>query len=162
MPDQKKWVLVVDDEPDVCETVVEMLADFEVDVAGTYDDAVARLSDGSYDLVILDIMGVKGHELLDLYGRELPCIMLTAHAFTAESFERSVRGHARLFLPKEEMGRLEECVHKVLSSNRPLWGWLLRMFDYPHVFGPEFMAASFLRGYVDESDTDDNPDRTVE
>jgi DNA-binding response OmpR family regulator len=149
-------VLVVDDEPDVCETVVDVLGDCEVDIAHSFDEARGRLAGQSYDVVILDIMGVNGHELLEMYGQAVPCIMLTAHALTAEAFERSVEGQARLFLPKHEMARLRECVDRVLRTDKPQWGWLRRMFDMPRTFGPEFMAVNFLKHYQTQDDEADD------
>jgi DNA-binding response OmpR family regulator len=39
-----------------------------------------------YDLVILDIMGVRGFDLLDMaVGRNLPVAMLTAHALNPQA-----------------------------------------------------------------------------
>lgn len=139
-------VLVVDDEPDVCDMVAEVLVDCDVDAAYTYDEAKEKLSSQTYDVVILDIMGVKGHELLDLYGQEYPCIMLTAHALTPESLKTSVKGHARLFLPKEELPQLEEYVLKVIKSRKPLWPWLLAKLDFRRWFGPDWSKENLLEG----------------
>jgi hypothetical protein len=56
----------------------------------------------TYDLVILDIMGVRGFDLLELaVTRKLPVVMLTAHALTPEALKRSYEMGARAYLPKE-------------------------------------------------------------
>ena len=63
-----KRVLAVDDEPDVLETLEEQLADFEgliFDKALDYETGYHLLRSWSYDLVILDIMGVRGFDLLN-------------------------------------------------------------------------------------------------
>ena len=143
-------VLVVDDEPDVCELVAEELADYQVDTAHSFDAAKGILNSGTYDVVILDIMGVDGHQLLELFGQKVPCIMLTAHALSSDAFQKSVEGKARLFLPKDEIHRLGEYVEKVLSTQKPLWSWLLTRFDFDRTFGPEFMARSLIQRMRDD------------
>jgi len=64
-----KRLLAVDDEPDVLESLEELvLADApgcRIDKAGRYEDAVALLERNAYDLVVLDIMGVRGFDLLE-------------------------------------------------------------------------------------------------
>lgn len=143
-------VLVVDDEPDVCELVAEELANCQVDNAHSFDVAKGKLNSETYDVVILDIMGVDGHQLLELFGQKVPCIMLTAHALNSDTFQKSVEGKARLFLPKDEIHRLGEYVDKVLSTPKPLWRWLLKRFDFERMFGPEFMARSFIQRMRDD------------
>lgn len=145
-----KRILVVDDEPDVCEMVAEVLSDCDVEDANSYQAAKSKLEAGTYDVVILDIMGVNGHELLDLFGQDFPCIMLTAHALTPESFKNSVGGHARLFLPKEELPNLEDYVLQVLKTKRALWPWLLEKLDFTRWFGPDFSNEDFLSGLTYE------------
>lgn len=151
----KGRILVVDDEPDVCEMVVDVLSDYDVDVAGFFDEAKEKLSSSNYDVVILDIMGVNGHELLDLYGQKFPCIMLTAHALTTESFKKSVGGHARLFLPKEELANLEEYVEKVHTTKKSLWGWLVKKVDFRQWFGMDFDASDILKDLTMEDVMED-------
>ncbi len=59
-----KTILVVDDEPDILETIVEVLENFRVETAGTFNQATGLLETRAYDMAILDIMGVKGLDLL--------------------------------------------------------------------------------------------------
>jgi DNA-binding NtrC family response regulator len=146
MAKDAKRVLVVDDEPDIAEAISEVLSAHQVDVAHSYDEAKAKLDTNAYDVLILDIMGVKGHELLDDYGERFPTIMLTAHALTPESFKKSVGNHARLFLPKEELSQLDEYVDKVLSTKQPLWSWLVRKLDFRRWFGSDFTDTDFFKG----------------
>ena len=47
-------------------------------------------------------------------------------------------GKAVLFLPKEELGRLDEYVAKALGTKEPLWTWLFRRLDFRRWFGPRF------------------------
>jgi len=63
-----KRLLAVDDEPDVLETLEEYLSDFEdliFDKAIDYNTGYQLLRSWTYDLVILDIMGVRGFDLLN-------------------------------------------------------------------------------------------------
>jgi CheY-like chemotaxis protein len=150
-----RHVLVVDDEPDVCDMVADVLAQCDVDKAYTYEEAKQKLDSAKYDLVILDIMGVKGHELLDVYGKSFPCIMLTAHALNVDAMKLSVGGHARLFLPKEELPHLEEYAAQVLEAKRPLWSWLLQKLDFRRWFGSDFSTEDFLGDLTLEDVIDD-------
>ena len=63
-----KMILAVDDEPDVLtlleEEIKEACPDCFFDKVTTYKEAVERLASWTYDLVILDIMGVRGFDLL--------------------------------------------------------------------------------------------------
>jgi DNA-binding NtrC family response regulator len=147
---QGKRVLVVDDEADVCDMVVDELSACKVDVAHTYEAARAKLAAARYDVVILDIMGVRGHELLEEFSSKAPCVMLTAHALTPQDLKRSMVGHAVLYLPKEELGSLEQYVGKVLETGkRPLWGWLFQQLDFTRWFGAQWMSfdMDFFRDF---------------
>ena len=103
-----KKVLAVDDEPDVLDSLEELIS---VDAprcilakATCYEDAVALLEANDYDLVILDIMGVRGFDLLELaVQRRFKVAMLTAHALTPEALKRSYDMKAYAFLPKEKL-----------------------------------------------------------
>ena len=130
-----KKVLVVDDERDICQVIVDELADCEVDTAETYDAAKAKLSKNRYDVVVLDIMGVRGYDLLSEFSSRAPCIMLTAHALSPQDLKTSMVGHAVLYLPKEELGRLDEYIAKVLLVKEPLWSWLFKRLDFTRWFG---------------------------
>ena len=48
------------------------------------------------------------------------------------------RTQAVLYLPKHEIGCMDECAAKVLDGQRPLWGWLFRRIDFKRWFGPSF------------------------
>jgi len=61
-----KRILAVDDEPDVLEVLKEEIVSAapkcHFETAGTYEQAIELLSSWTYDLLILDIMGVRGLE----------------------------------------------------------------------------------------------------
>lgn len=58
---EKNRVLVVDDNPEICEIIDILLKDegFEIETAGDGDSALSLIRDGDYDLIILDIMMPK-------------------------------------------------------------------------------------------------------
>ena len=119
-----KDVLVVDDEPDVLETVEEMLEMCTVHKADDFRTALNYLQTNTYDIVILDIMGVNGFELLrHAVARGFVTVMLTAHAVTTEALKRSITLGAASFLPKEYMGDLKELLEDILRGEGKRFWW---------------------------------------
>ena len=122
-PLEGKSVLVVDDEPDVLETVVELLEMCDVTVAGDFDAGLNYLLNQTFDIVVLDIMGVNGFELLEksvLRGFET--VMLTSHAVTPDALKKSIKLGAAAFIPKEYMKDLEEILGNILlGRGTQLW-----------------------------------------
>jgi DNA-binding response OmpR family regulator len=141
-PLKDKVVLVVDDEPDVLETVEEELDMCLVHKASDYDTALQYLLSYTYDFVVLDIMGVNGFELLkNSVSRGFPTIMLTAHALSPESLKKSIKLGAVTFLPKEKMSELSSYLEDVLTGGgKPIWQ---KLFDrmggfFNKRFGPDW------------------------
>ncbi len=131
-----KNILAVDDEPDVLEVIEEALFDSNLTTALDFESAKKLIDKGSYDLVILDIMGVNGFQLLELCSeRGLSAAMLTARATDIRSINRSLKLGAVSFLPKEEMGSLRELTAEILQEleqGRSHWQKLF------HRLGPLF------------------------
>jgi DNA-binding response OmpR family regulator len=122
-----KKILAVDDEPDVLsvleEEIMEACPACKFDKAITYEVAVGMMKLNKYDLVILDIMGVRGFELLDAAVKhKFPVAMLTAHALTPEALKQSIEMMARVYLPKEKMGEIVPFLEYVLKYEY-LTGW---------------------------------------
>jgi CheY-like chemotaxis protein len=128
-------ILAVDDEPDVLtvlkEEIREACPDSRFDKASTYEDAVARMISLTYDVVILDIMGVRGFDLLELaVTRNFPVVMLTAHALTPEALKRSFELGARAYLPKEKLGEIIPFLEDALKYEfLPGWRCLLEKLE---------------------------------
>jgi len=141
-PLKDKTVLVVDDEPDVLETVEEELDICLVHKATDYDTALQYLLSYTYDIVILDIMGVNGFELLkNSVSRGFPTVMLTAHALSPESLKKSIKLGAVSFLPKEKISELKSYLEDVvLGEGRSAWQKLFdKMGDFFNKrFGPDW------------------------
>lgn len=135
-----KRILAVDDEPDILEVLrdeLELLG-VEVDTAGSFEDAIQKMHSLTYDLAILDIMGVRGFELLQ-YARlkGIPAVMLTAHALTIESLRKAIDLGARAYLPKTEMTDIAPFLEDVLTlSYQAAWKSLFSKLG--GVFGQHF------------------------
>jgi CheY-like chemotaxis protein len=123
-----KAILVVDDEPDILDTVEEVLDKCLVYKAYDYNSAIQLLLGFTYDIVILDIMGVNGFELLKIAVRRgFPTVMLTAHALTKEALKNSIKLGAVSFLPKDKILDLPYFIENiVLGRGRPVWK---KLFD---------------------------------
>ena len=67
-------------------------------------------------MVILDIMGVRGFDLLVLaVKKNLKVAMLTANALTADALKKSIEMKARAYLPKEKLGEVVPFLEDMLK-----------------------------------------------
>ena len=147
-------ILAVDDEPDILETIVDVLDGAAVDGAKSYQEAMGLLSPGDsetpagekYDLAILDIMGVNGMDLLThTVNHRIPTVMLTAHAMNPQTLKASIVNGAVSYLPKEELANLAEHINDVLDAvekGQPTW---VRLFSrmgkfFEKSFGPSWAS----------------------
>jgi len=114
-----KRILAVDDEPDVLDSLEDLLGDYEglfFDRAVDYTSGFHLLRSWTYDAVILDIMGVDGFKLLNAsIHLGFPTVMLTAHALSPQNLKKSVEMGARAFIPKEKMVDMPAFLEDVLS-----------------------------------------------
>lgn len=139
-----KRMLAVDDERDVLEILGEELEVYgaELDRASTYEEGIQKMASLTYDLAILDIMGVRGFELLEFaVAKELPVVMLTAHALSAEALKKSIELGARAYLPKDQLGRIAPFLEDVLTlSFQSGWKSLFERLGsfFGKRFGPEW------------------------
>jgi CheY-like chemotaxis protein len=137
-----KVILIVDDEADILETVEEELDMCLLHKAQNYDTAVQYLASYTYDIVILDIMGVDGFALLkDSVNRGFPTIMLTAHALTPEALKKSIKLGALFYLPKEKLFELKEFLETVvLKQGKSSWSYFFDTFGkyLNKRFGPDW------------------------
>jgi DNA-binding NtrC family response regulator len=130
-----KKILVVDDEPDVLESLEDLLSMCEVVKAADYEAARDLIEGEPFDLVVLDIMGVSGYSLLQLAThKNMVAVMLTAHALTPENIVKSYREGAAYFLPKEEMVNIASFLEEVLEAKqkgKSTWdNWMNRLASY--------------------------------
>ncbi len=126
-----KRILAVDDEPDVLalleEEIKEEWPNWTVEKATTYEKANEMLKSNEYDLVILDIMGVRGFDLLDTaVSRKFRVAIFTARALSPEDLKRSYDAGAYAYIPKDKLGEIVSCLSIALTYDRePGWRELL-------------------------------------
>ena len=112
-----KYVLVVDDEKDVLDTLTELLDMCRLDTALSFKEAKKLMEENKYDLAVLDIMGVNGYELLKIANsRKIPALMLTAHALSSDNLKRSAEEGAAYYAPKEKIEDIATFMADVLES----------------------------------------------
>ena len=135
-----KRILAVDDEPDVLTVLEEEIMDAcpnaKFEKATNFEDASKLLEANMYDVVVLDIMGVRGFDLLDIAVRRgFRVAMLTAHALSPEALKRSIELKARAYLPKEKLGEIIPFLEDLLKFDYES-GWK-RLFEKLHGFFTE-------------------------
>ncbi len=110
-------ILVVDDEPDILETVEELLDMCSLDTAASFEEAKKLLEQNQYDVAILDIMGVSGYDVLAIAReKDIPALMLTAHALTPENLKESIQKGADSYIPKDELANLADHIADVIKA----------------------------------------------
>lgn len=115
-----KRILIVDDEPDVLETIEELLPHFLIDKAPSFETGAKFLNKNGYDLAIFDIMGVRGYELLRIATeKNIPVIMLTAHALSPENLIKSLKQGAHSYVPKDKLQEIGVFVKEILEEKPP-------------------------------------------
>ena len=140
-----KKILIVDDEPDILETLGDLLDMCVTDAAQDFETASSMLEQNTYDMTVLDVMGVNGYELLETANqKEIPSVMLTARALTKDNFDKSMQKGARAYVPKDKMYEIEAILEDVLEEKDqqdPKQGkWFGRVKDY--------FEAAFGKGWL--------------
>jgi len=130
-----KKILIVDDEQDVLDIVEEMLSTADVTKAVSYEDAKSLLEMERFDIAILDIMGVRGYELLRIaIDKGIACLMLTAHALSPEHAIKSKEEGAALYVPKDKIVDIHTYLEDVLEAKmkgKSTWSrWIERFGAY--------------------------------
>ena len=114
-----KKILIVDDEPDILETLEELLDMCMIDTAPNFETARKFLDKYTYDLAILDIMGVQGYDLLKITSqKDIPALMLTAHALSPENLIESLKKGAQSYVPKDKISDISIFVKDILEAHR--------------------------------------------
>ncbi len=121
-------ILAVDDEPDILDTLEEEILGYaptcKIEKATTYQQANQMLETQNYDAVVLDIMGVRGFDLLEqAVKRNFPTAMLTARSLNPDSLKRSLEMGAYAYLPKEKLAEIVPFLEDILESSDGLSAW---------------------------------------
>lgn len=137
-----KRILAVDDEPDVLNVLEEEIryacSDSHIDKSTTYENAAELLKSETYDIVVLDIMGVRGYDLLELaVNRGFRVAMLTAHALSPEAMKKSHDLGARAYLPKDKLSEIVPFLEDVLKYEYKS-GWKRLLSKLENYFDARF------------------------
>jgi DNA-binding response OmpR family regulator len=128
-------ILIVDDEEDVLNVLEEILEGCDLDRATSFEEAKKLLESNFYDAAVLDIMGVRGYDLLKIADdKNIPAIMLTAHALSKEDLLRSIKEGASYYAPKDKITKIGEFIADVLEArerNKNIWAnWFESLGDF--------------------------------
>lgn len=83
----KKWVLIVDDDPDIVEQMKTVVSTkFNTDIAYSGEEALKKIMEKKYDCIVMDVMMQTLSDGLDTAKkikenpgtRDIPIIMLTS------------------------------------------------------------------------------------
>lgn len=125
-----KRILIVDDEPDVLESLVELLAMCRIDTASSYEQGKRLLEENRYDVAILDIMGVNGFKLLEVAKNQgVPALMLTAHGLSEENLRRAIQEGASYYAPKDEINKIDLFVADIIDAGNRNKNVLVKWFE---------------------------------
>lgn len=137
-------ILLVDDEPDILETLDSLLPMCDVEEASSFEDAKELLETRYFDMAVLDIMGVQGYELLEIANeRNVIAVMLTAHALTLEDTLKSYEEGAASYIPKDEIANVPTFLRDILEAKEKKknfwWRWYDRLGSfYVKKFGSDW------------------------
>ncbi len=140
-----KRLLIVDDEPDILETLGELLAGCRLDFARHFEDARELLDKNRYDAAVFDILGVGGYRLLEIaHHKGIPAVMLTAHALSPDDLIASIDRGAEAYIPKEKMADIAEYLaglmeDRIRGRRHRRWFEKLDSF-FARQFGSEWTA----------------------
>jgi DNA-binding NtrC family response regulator len=130
-----KRILAVDDEPDILETLAEILEECDIERASNFETAKELLERKPYDVAILDIMGVKGFDLLEIAAKKkIPALMLTAHGLNPDNLVGSIKLGAKSYIPKDKMHEIDVYLKEILLAKErgieKSGNWFARLSDY--------------------------------
>jgi CheY-like chemotaxis protein len=116
-------ILVVDDEPYVCDAVRMMLAfdGHQVETASSGRDALALFDKNQYDVVITDyaMPSMKGDELaaaIKMRAPEQPVVLITAYAEMLRSAETPLTGVDLIISKPFLLENLRDAIEKMTGS----------------------------------------------
>jgi CheY-like chemotaxis protein len=120
---EPRRILVVDDEPFVCDAVKMMLAfdGHQVDSAGSGKEALELFEKGKYDLVITDyaMPAMKGDELavaIKSRAPAQPVVMITAYAEMLKASNNPLRGVDFIISKPFLLENLREAISKTTPA----------------------------------------------
>src|SRR3954453_45765 len=125
MADGQKHLLIVDDEPALREAIAERLADhgFIVEQAGSGEDAIQRLTDFAFDILITDLRlpGIDGAKVIEAALERYPeiiAIVITGYGTVKDAVEAIKRGAADFVSKPFQIDELLHVLDAALEQRR--------------------------------------------
>ena len=85
--------------------------------ASSFKEAKKYLTTKDFDIAVLDIIGVKGFELLDLdVKRDVIAVILNAHALSPDDTVKCYRKGAASYVPKHEASNIVTYLNDILEA----------------------------------------------
>ncbi|HZT38217.1 MAG TPA: sigma-54 dependent transcriptional regulator [Bryobacteraceae bacterium] len=145
----KGRILVVDDEADIRESLEALLTmedRYAVDLAANAAEGLRRLENGSYDLVLLDLMmpdrsGMDVLEEIRQRDLEVPVFLITAYGSVEVAVEALKRGANDYFAKPWDNEKLLIEIERMISKrrleneNRQLKRALKQRYSFPNIVG---------------------------
>src|SRR6202163_4066726 len=141
-------ILVIDDEPDIRESLEAMLAseNYRVELAANANEGLKRLETSTYDLVLVDLMmpdksGMEVLEEIRLRDRETPLFMITAYGSIEVAVEALKRGANDYFAKPWDNEKLLIEIERMISKHRlerentELKRALKQRYSFPNIVG---------------------------
>jgi DNA-binding NtrC family response regulator len=125
MPENQKHLLIVDDEGALRSAIAERLADhgFVVEQAGNGEDALQRLADFAFDILITDLRlpGIGGREVLDAALERYPdiiAIVITGYGTVKDAVEAIKQGAADFITKPFQFDALLHVLRSAVEQRR--------------------------------------------
>jgi DNA-binding NtrC family response regulator len=141
-------VLVIDDEPDIRESLEALLSseNYRVELAFNATEGLKKLETSTYDLVLVDLMmpdksGMEVLEEIRLRDRETPLFMITAYGSTEVAVEALKRGANDYFAKPWDNEKLLIEIERMISKHRlerentELKRALKQRYSFPNIVG---------------------------
>ena len=116
-------ILVVDDEPDICANLRDILSEFgyQVDTATSGMSALELVDRGNYDVALLDLKmpGMNGVELYKEIKRRSSgtvAIIISAYADTSSAKEALEAGAWRVLSKPVDVSQVMQCIDEALDQ----------------------------------------------
>ena len=116
-------ILVVDDEPDICANLCDILTEFgyHVDTATSGSSAVKLLDHGNYDVALLDLKmpgmsGVEVYREIKRRSSATVAIIISAYASTASASEALEAGAWRILSKPVDISQVMQCIDEAVDQ----------------------------------------------
>jgi DNA-binding NtrC family response regulator len=147
-PISRGRILVIDDEPDIRESLEALLSseNYRVELAFNATEGLKKLETSTYDLVLVDLMmpdksGMEVLEEIRLRDRETPLFMITAYGSIEVAVEALKRGANDYFAKPWDNEKLLIEIERMISKHRlerentELKRALKQRYSFPNIVG---------------------------